>query len=132
MKRRQTLNNNAESYTGVVYEDAGRIVVLKHDSHNYYDFSIDERFEFGTVAEYEAWLGTQDWIKPEKTKKIANFQKVPKDSSTPGERYDAVNTTQLKLKLNLKTDTDILKKLEEVGNKQGYIKALIRADIASK
>ena len=44
-------------------------------------------------------------------------------------KYDANNTTQLKLKLNLKTDADILKKLEKVGNKQGYIKSLIRADI---
>jgi len=34
------------------------------------------------------------------------------------------------LQLNIKTDTDILKKLEEVPNKQGYIKALIREDIA--
>lgn len=45
------------------------------------------------------------------------------------ERYDAENTVQIRLKLNKKTDADILQKLEEVGNKQGYIKALIRADI---
>ena len=44
-------------------------------------------------------------------------------------KYDKVNTTQIRLKLNLKTDADILEKLASVGNKQGYIKALIRADI---
>ena len=44
-------------------------------------------------------------------------------------KYDAANTTQIKLKLNLKTDADILKRLEDVGNKQGYIKSLIRQDI---
>lgn len=44
-------------------------------------------------------------------------------------KYDRANTTSVFLKLNLKTDADILKKLEESGNKQGYIKALIRADI---
>ena len=44
-------------------------------------------------------------------------------------KYDAANTVQLKLKLNKKTDADILSKLEASGNKQGYIKALIRADI---
>ena len=45
------------------------------------------------------------------------------------EAYDKANTVQVRLKLNIKTDADILKKLEQVGNKQGYIKALIRADI---
>lgn len=44
-------------------------------------------------------------------------------------KYDAKSTRQIKLKLNLKTDKDILKKLDEVENKQGYIKALIRKDI---
>ena len=44
-------------------------------------------------------------------------------------KYDAINTKQLKLKLNLTTDKDILAKLDEVDNKQGYIKGLIRADI---
>ncbi len=47
-------------------------------------------------------------------------------------RYDAKATTQIKLKLNIKTDADILAALERSGNKQGYIKALIRADIEKK
>jgi len=44
-------------------------------------------------------------------------------------KYDAANTVQLKLKLNKKTDHDILERLEASGNKQGYIKKLIREDI---
>lgn len=44
-------------------------------------------------------------------------------------KYDAANTKQIKLKLNLKEDADILAKLDSVSNKQGYIKDLIRADI---
>lgn len=44
-------------------------------------------------------------------------------------KYDASHTRQVKLKLNLETDKDILERLDEVENKQGYIKALIRADI---
>lgn len=44
------------------------------------------------------------------------------------DKYDKANTVQVRLKLNIKTDADIIKKLAEVGNKQGYIKALIRAD----
>lgn len=47
-------------------------------------------------------------------------------------KYDSVNTVQVKLKLNRKTDADILAKLDEVDSKQGYIKELIRDDIGSK
>ena len=44
-------------------------------------------------------------------------------------KYDASNTKQFKMKLNVKTDADILAKLDQVENKQGYIKELIRRDI---
>lgn len=44
-------------------------------------------------------------------------------------RYDAKNTRQIRLKLNKKTDADILQKLDSVENKQGYIKSLVREDI---
>ena len=47
-------------------------------------------------------------------------------------KYDKLNTTQVILKLNIHTDADILQKLESVGNKQGYIKTLIRADMKNK
>ena len=45
-------------------------------------------------------------------------------------KYEAKNTIQVHLKLNLRTDPDIIKKLESVESKQGYIKELIRRDIA--
>lgn len=45
------------------------------------------------------------------------------------DRYDKANTQKIVLKLNKRTDADILEKLEDVGNKQGYIKKLIRQDI---
>ena len=44
-------------------------------------------------------------------------------------KYDAVNTVQFKMKLNKKTDADILEWLNQQPNKQGYIKQLIRADM---
>lgn len=47
-------------------------------------------------------------------------------------KYDAKNTKQIKLKLNTTTDADILKRLNEVDNKQGYIKELIRKDIENR
>lgn len=47
----------------------------------------------------------------------------------PQERYDKANTTRVAIKLNKNTDADILEYLEESGNKQGLIKALIRKEI---
>lgn len=44
-------------------------------------------------------------------------------------KYDATHTKQVILKLNLKTDDDILSKLDQVPNKQGYIKELIRKNL---
>lgn len=44
-------------------------------------------------------------------------------------KYDEANTKQVHLKLNLKTDVDILEHLAHVDNVQGYIKELIRADM---
>lgn len=44
-------------------------------------------------------------------------------------KYDAANTKQYHLKLNLKEDKEIIAKLDSIGNKQGYIKSLIKADL---
>jgi hypothetical protein len=41
-------------------------------------------------------------------------------------KYDENNTIQIKLKLNCKTDADIIAYLNSVDNKQGTIKQLIR------
>ena len=47
-------------------------------------------------------------------------------------KYDAENTRQVHLKLNRNTDKDVLEKLDEVPSKQGYIKRLIREDLAKE
>lgn len=44
-------------------------------------------------------------------------------------KYDETHTKQIKMKLNLKTDADIIARLEQQDKVQSYIKALIRADI---
>ena len=44
-------------------------------------------------------------------------------------KYDREHTRQVHLKLNRRTDVDVLEKLDSVPNKQGYIKGLIRADL---
>ncbi len=54
---------------------------------------------------------------------------VSESQKKANKKYDENNTKQIKLKLNLKTDKDILDKLNSVDNKQGYIKKLIREDI---
>lgn len=55
---------------------------------------------------------------------------VSKSKVKANAKYDKAHTTGLYLKLNKKTDADILEKLSSVPNTQGYVKQLIRADIA--
>ena len=64
--------------------------------------------------------------KPPRLKKM----KMSDKKSTSKERYDARPAVRISLKLNKGTDADVLQRLEEVPSKQGYIKTLIRADIA--
>ena len=44
-------------------------------------------------------------------------------------KYDQTNTIKVSLKLNIKTDADIIAYLDSVENKQGTIKQLIRNEI---
>lgn len=60
-------------------------------------------------------------------KALSERQKKARDQAQA--RYDAANTTRVVMKLNNKTDSDILAKLASVDNKQAYIKALIRNDL---
>lgn len=46
--------------------------------------------------------------------------------------YDRRNTRQVILKLNKGTDADILEILDAQDNRQGYIKKLVRDDIARR
>lgn len=57
---------------------------------------------------------------PEKQKKNAR-----------NEAWNVENTRRVRCRFNLRTDADILARLDAVSNVQGYIKALIRADIAA-
>ena len=45
-------------------------------------------------------------------------------------KYNDTHTRQINLGLSIRYDADILAQLDAVPNKQGYIKELIRADIA--
>ena len=47
------------------------------------------------------------------------------------QRWVAEHTTRIVMNLNHNTDVEILEKLATVPSKQGYIKELIRADIAA-
>ena len=44
-------------------------------------------------------------------------------------QYDKENTTRINLKLNNKTDADIIRQLKSQESIQGYIKRLIREDM---
>lgn len=45
-------------------------------------------------------------------------------------KYNKAHTKQVTLRLNKRTEADIIEWLDRADNKQGYIKALIRADMA--
>ena len=47
-------------------------------------------------------------------------------------KWQKKNTKTVLLRFNIRTDRDILKYLESVPSKQGYIKDLIRADLKAK
>lgn len=47
-------------------------------------------------------------------------------------KYDAKNTKLIQMKLNKKTDADILDYLDSVDNKQGLIKELLRKHMAGE
>ena len=45
-------------------------------------------------------------------------------------KYQQTSTKRIPFSVNLKTDQDIIQRLNEVPNTQGYLKELIREDIA--
>lgn len=55
---------------------------------------------------------------------------MSKEKPTPQERYAAVHKKRQVCVPLFDTEQDIIDKLDSVPNKCGYIKALIRADIA--
>lgn len=46
-------------------------------------------------------------------------------------KWDKANTVRVQMKLSKTTDADVIRKLEEVDSKQGYIKELIRKDMGT-
>lgn len=52
------------------------------------------------------------------------------EEMTPQERYHKKNTKLFTIRLVETTEQDIIEKLDTVPNKSGYIKGLIREDIA--
>ena len=47
-------------------------------------------------------------------------------------KYNDTHQRQIKFAFSIQNDADILAQLDAIPNKQGYIKELIRADIARK
>ena len=57
---------------------------------------------------------------------------MPSKATVQKAKFDKENCRRLQLKLNLRTDADILAQLDKQPSMQGYIRALIRADIAAQ
>jgi len=54
------------------------------------------------------------------------------DQQTYIDQYQRENLIRVTVKLNRKTDADIIQMLEAQANRQGYIKDLIREDIKKR
>ena len=57
---------------------------------------------------------------------------VSKAKIRANNRSNKKNTKMICVRLSFNTDADILKKLDEVDSKMGYIKGLIRKDLQAK
>lgn len=60
---------------------------------------------------------------------------MPAKSTIRQARYDAQNTARIGLKLNLRTDADVVERLQKAKETEGiqaYIKRLIRKDLDAK
>lgn len=55
---------------------------------------------------------------------------MPERATIAQRKYDEANTTRIQLKLNNRTDADILERLNSMDSKQGYIKECIRKDMS--
>ena len=64
--------------------------------------------------------------------KTITMSKLSEARKRANRKYDAAHSVNFGVKFNRKTDADILDFLETLDNKAGYIKNLIRADIASR
>ena len=56
---------------------------------------------------------------------------MPKSNTVAQQKYDATNCRFYHMKFNLKTDADVIRKLDSVPSKQDYVRKLIRNDLAS-
>ena len=54
---------------------------------------------------------------------------VSEAQTRANDKYNRSNTVVFTMRLNHKTDADLIRKLNEVESRQGYIKRLIREDI---
>lgn len=56
---------------------------------------------------------------------------MPNNHTVSQRKYDSANCRFYHMKLNIKTDADVIAKLESVPSKQDYIRQLIRKDLAT-
>jgi hypothetical protein len=67
-----------------------------------------------------------------KTKSEIQKDYLKRTGYAANKRYNKENTKVYAVRLVINTEQDIINQLESVDNKSGYIKSLIRADIARR
>lgn len=92
----------------------------------YTESELSDVLKNGLSAYLEA---SERYIKRLQVGGIKTEGRKTKTSPAAVKRYKEKNIRQVKMDLNIKTDADILEKLDSLPNKTGYIKELIRADL---
>lgn len=88
-----------------------------------------EEYEWFVNHYYDEFINRTRSSERERGGRRMNTTKTTTAQKAASERYDRENTIRIALKLNKKTDADIIAHLERQENRQGYIKKLIRDDM---
>ena len=115
----------------VYYRDGTHHLYLKgEDAYNNYlsDGIRLERKTKDLFPMYETLL-EKEYVKPIRINQKSRKEIAKMDKAKYDMEYQKENVKQVKFTLNKNTDQDIIKKLDTVQNKNGYLKDLIRKDI---
>lgn len=119
-----------------------RVYVLAGGRLRWFMESVGRAVEPGDLQEAETPLDAGAFVKAKHLERVSDavggdallrtwgLTKTTEAQRRAVRKYDDANTERVSLKLNKRTDADILERLGEVDSKQGYIKGLIRADMA--
>ena len=121
-----------DDYFYIVYFNNGTHHLYSKGEDAYNNYMSDgirlERKTKDLFPMYETLL-EKEYVKPIRINQKSRKEIAKMDKTKYDLEYQKENVKQVKFTLNKNTDQDIIKKLDTVQNKNGYLKDLIRKDI---